>query len=601
MKPRNQDNAAPMWAALSIPVIWCAVIFASCYVEGENLLVQISTFMTAAQTPFAVSFNHHTPRFILGALIAYAFGIACYYSCREKRRPGEEHGSAVWGSIRQLNAKYRDKKERENIILTNKVRLGLDGYKHKKNINILCIGGSGAGKSRSFAGPNLMQAHSSYIVTDPKGELLRATAPLLIKKGYEVKVFDLINTAQSDCYNPFAYLRSDTDVLKLITNIIRNTTPKSSMSNDPFWEKAEIALDSALILYLLYEAPEEEQNFETVMYMIENAAAREDDEDYQSPLDMLFDSLEERDPNHIALKQYKVFKQSAGKTAKSILVSAAVRLAAFNLPEIARITEKDDLHLGDMGDKKQALFCVIPDNDGSLNYLIGMLYTQAFQELYYRADRIHKGRLPVPVRIIADEFANVALPDDFQKVLSTMRSRNISISIIIQNMAQLKELFKESWESIVGCCDTLLYLGGNEQSTHEYISKMLGKETIDTRTRGITRGMHGSSNTNYQNTGRELLTLDEVRRLDKSYALLFISGELPVIDRKFDLMKHPYVKLTEYGGAAPYVHKEERRSVAASDDLTFTFTSLDTVEIIEMEEIKNEEKDQQNQQTPDAS
>ena len=590
MKPRSDDNAALYWAALSIPVIWLAVIFAGSYQDGENLLVQLDAFMEAVKTPFAVTINRHTPRFLLDALILYGLGIALYYSSRENRRPGEEYGSAKWGSVRQLNKKYKDKDEGGNIILTEKARLGLNGYEHKKNTNILVVGGSGSGKSRSFALPSILSANSSYIVTDPKGEILRAAAPLLKKKGYEIRVFDLINTKQSDKYNPFAYLRSDTDVLKLITNIIRNTTPKSSMSNDPFWEKAEIALDSALILYLMHEARTEDQNFATVMYMIENAAAREDDEDYQSPLDMLFDALEEREPNHIALKQYKVFKQSAGKTAKSILVSAAVRLAAFNLPEISRITEYDELQLGELGERKQAVFCVIPDNDSSLNYLVGMLYTQAFQELYYRADRIHKGRLPVPVRIIADEFANVALPDDFQKVLSTMRSRNISESIIIQNMAQLKELFKESWESVVGCCDTILYLGGNEQSTHEFVSKMLGKETLDTRTRGITRGLHGSSNVNYQNTGRELMTLDEVRKLDRAYALLFISGELPVLDRKFDLMKHPNIKYTEYGGAAPYVHKKEQPPIPVQEDLSFTFTGLDNVELIEMEELDNEQE-----------
>lgn len=590
MKPRSNENAALYWAAFSIPVIWLALIFADSFQDGENLLVQLNAFMTAVKTPFSITINRHTPRFIFGALILYGLGIALYYSSRENRRPGEEYGSAKWGSVRQLNKKYKDKNEANNIILTEKARLGLDGYKHKKNTNILVVGGSGSGKSRSFALPSILSANSSYIVTDPKGEILRAAAPLLKKKGYEIRVFDLVNTKQSDKYNPFAYLRSDTDVLKLITNIIRNTTPKSSMSNDPFWEKAEIALDSALILYLMYEAQPEDQNFATVMYMIENAAAREDDEDYQSPLDMLFDALEEREPNHIALKQYKVFKQSAGKTAKSILVSAAVRLAAFNLSEISRITEYDELQLGELGERKQAVFCVIPDNDSSLNYLVGMLYTQAFQELYYRADRIHKGRLPVPVRIIADEFANVALPDDFQKVLSTMRSRNISESIIIQNMAQLKELFKESWESIVGCCDTILYLGGNEQSTHEYVSKMLGKETLDTRTRGITRGMHGSSNVNYQNAGRELMTLDEVRKLDKAYALLFLSGELPILDRKFDLMKHPNIKDTEYGGAAPYIHKAEQPPVAVQEDLSFTFTGLDNVELIEMEELDNEQE-----------
>ena len=311
------------------------------------------------------------------------------------------------------------------------------------------------------------------------------------------------------------------------------------------------------MLYLLHEAPPDEQNFEMLMFLIENAAVEEEDEDYKSPVDKLFDGLENENPEHIAVKQWKIFKQASGKTAKSILISAAVRLAAFNLPEIARMTSYDNLDLGSMGEKKKAIFCVIPDNDNSFNYLVGMLYTQAFQELYYRADHKHGGELPIPVHFVMDEFANVALPDNFERLLATMRSRRISVSIIIQNMAQLKALFKDSWESLVGNCDTMLYLGGNEQSTHEYISKMLGKETIDTRTRGITRGSHGSSNTNYQNAGRELLTLDEVRLLDNSNALIFIRGEKPITDKKFDILSHPNIKLTSDGGAVPYTHNKQ--------------------------------------------
>ena len=372
-----------------------------------------------------------------------------------------------------------------------------------------------------------------------------------------LKVFNLITPQNSDGYNPFTYIRTDEDVMRLITNLIQNTTPKNAQQNDPFWEKSEIALDTALMLYLLHEAPPDEQNFEMLMFLIENAAVEEEDEDYKSPVDKLFDGLENENPEHIALKQWKIFKQASGKTAKSILISAAVRLAAFNLPEIARMTSYDNIDLGSMGEKKKAVFCVIPDNDNSFNYLVGMLYTQAFQELYYRADHKHGGELPIPVHFVMDEFANVALPDNFERLLATMRSRRISVSIIIQNMAQLKALFKDSWESLVGNCDTMLYLGGNEQSTHEYISKMLGKETIDTRTRGITRGSHGSSNTNYQNAGRELLTLDEVRLLDNSNALIFIRGEKPIMDKKFDILSHPNIKFTSDGGAVPYTHNKQ--------------------------------------------
>ena len=514
-----------------------------------------------------ITFNEYSLKTVLFFLFFYAMGVGVYFSSRENRRPGEEHGSAKWGVVSQIVKRYADFKERfNNILFSQTMRIGLNAKKHRRNLNVLVVGGSGAGKTRFYAKPNIMQCNTSFIIADPKGEMLRSVAPLLLEKGYDVKVFNLITPSNSDGYNPFTYIRTDEDVIKLITNLIQNTTPKNAQQNDPFWEKSEIALDTALMLYLLHEAPPEEQNFEMLMFLIENAAAMEDDDEYQSPVDLLFQGLEDENPEHIALKQYKIFKQASGKTAKSILISAAVRLAAFNLPEIARMTSYDNLDLGSMGEKKKAIFCVIPDNDNSFNYLVGMLYTQAFQELYYRADHKHGGELPIPVHFVMDEFANVALPDNFERLLATMRSRRISVSIIIQNMAQLKALFKDSWESLVGNCDTMLYLGGNEQSTHEYISKMLGKETIDTRTRGITRGSHGSSNTNYQNAGRELLTLDEVRLLDNSNALIFIRGEKPIMDKKFDILSHPNIKLTADGGAVPYTHNKQgkyfRRNMA---------------------------------------
>ena len=514
-----------------------------------------------------ITFNEYSLKTVLIFLFFYAMGVGVYFSSRENRRPGEEHGSAKWGVVSQIVKRYADYKERfNNILFSQTMRIGLNAKKHRRNLNVLVVGGSGAGKTRFYAKPNIMQCNTSFIIADPKGEMLRSVAPLLLEKGYDVKVFNLITPSNSDGYNPFTYIRTDEDVIKLITNLIQNTTPKNAQQNDPFWEKSEIALDTALMLYLLHEAPPEEQNFEMLMFLIENAATMEDDDDYKSPVDILFDGLEEEKPEHIAVKQYKIFKQASGKTAKSILISAAVRLAAFNLPEIARMTSYDNLDLGSMGEKKKAIFCVIPDNDNSFNYLVGMLYTQAFQELYYRADHKHGGELPIPVHFVMDEFANVALPDNFERLLATMRSRRISVSIIIQNMAQLKALFKDSWESLVGNCDTMLYLGGNEQSTHEYISKMLGKETIDTRTRGITRGSHGSSNTNYQNAGRELLTLDEVRLLDNSNALIFIRGEKPIMDKKFDILSHPNIKLTADGGAVPYTHNKQgkyfRRNMA---------------------------------------
>ncbi|MBE5041272.1 type IV secretory system conjugative DNA transfer family protein [Oscillospiraceae bacterium DSM 107454] len=430
-------------------------------------------------------------------------------------------------------------------------------------------------------------------------QMLRSVAPLLLEQGYDVKVFNLIEPQNSDGYNPFVYIKNDEDVIKLISNLIQNTTPKNASQNDPFWEKSEIALDTAFMLYLLHEAPPEEQNFEMLMFLIENAAQVEDDENnYMSPVDMLFQGLEEDNPEHIALKQYKVFKQASGKTAKSILISAAVRLAAFNLPEIAKMTSYDNLDIGTLGEKKRAIFCVIPDNDNSFNYLVGMLYTQAFQALYYNADHEHGGELPVPVHIVMDEFANVALPDNFERLLATMRSRGISVSIIIQNMAQLKALFKDSWENITGNCDTLLYLGGNEQATHEYISKMLGKETIDTRTRGVTKGQHGSSNTNYQNAGRELLTLDEVRLLDNSNALIFVRGERPIMDKKFDIMAHPNIKKTADGKAKPYTHSKNSKYL--KKDLSFTINEdISNVKFMEVEQY--DEKSEQNSKNSDNS
>ena len=569
-----------MFICLSPVVIWLALLFAGCYQEGNKLFELLERITIALENPMKITFTEYSLKTVLIFLFFYAMGVGVYFSSRENRRPGEEHGSAKWGVVSQIVKRYADHKERfNNLLFSQTMRIGLNAKKHRRNLNVLVVGGSGAGKTRFYAKPNIMQCNTSFIIADPKGEMLRSVAPLLLEKGYDVKVFNLITPSNSDGYNPFTYIRTDEDVIKLITNLIQNTTPKNAQQNDPFWEKSEIALDTALMLYLLHEAPPEEQNFEMLMFLIENAAAMEDDDEYQSPVDLLFQGLEDENPEHIALKQYKIFKQASGKTAKSILISAAVRLAAFNLPEIARMTSYDNLDLGSMGEKKKAIFCVIPDNDNSFNYLVGMLYTQAFQELYYRADHKHGGELPIPVHFVMDEFANVALPDNFERLLATMRSRRISVSIIIQNMAQLKALFKDSWESLVGNCDTMLYLGGNEQSTHEYISKMLGKETIDTRTRGITRGSHGSSNTNYQNAGRELLTLDEVRLLDNSNALIFIRGEKPIMDKKFDILSHPNIKLTADGGAVPYTHNKQGKYFRKN--MANKFTAPDDVVIDE--------------------
>ncbi|HIR85559.1 MAG TPA: type IV secretory system conjugative DNA transfer family protein [Candidatus Limivicinus faecipullorum] len=552
MKKSFKDSA-PVWALFSIPVIYFALAAATVYEPGMSLLRLLPAVTELGLG--RVRWTEYSLRAILLFLSAYVGGIALYWSSRQNLRPGEEHGSARWGSVRELDRKYRDRDEEMNVILTKHLRMSLDGRKHRRNLLQIVVGGSGSGKTRYVVKPNLMLANASFIVTDPKGEIVRAVAPLLLQKGYVVKVFDLIDPAHSDSYNPFRYIRKDSDVFRLISNLIQNTTPKNSSQNDPFWEKSETALDAALMLYLLHEAPPWEQTMEMILTMIEYGAAREDSDDYKSPLDLLFEALEEEQPEHIALRQYRVFKQAAGKTAKSILVSAAVRLAAFTLPEIRGITDRDSLELEKLGERKQAVFCVIPDsNDNSLNFLVGMLYTQAFQELYYQADKVHAGPLPVPVRLMFDEFANVALPDGYARLQATMRSRNIMATVILQNISQLKALFKDDWEGIIGNADTLLYLGGNEQSTHEYVSKLLGKETISTTSSSQSKGRSGSYSRSTQQTGRELLTPDEVRMLDNNKALVFIRGERPVMDDKYELMRHPNISLTEDGGAAPYLH-----------------------------------------------
>lgn len=579
-----------MWAALSPLVLWLAAAAASAYEDGSNLFQWMGRFSQVLKRPFSVEWTAHTLKFMLVSLLLYGCGIALYYSGREHRRPGEEYGSAKWGDPKELNQKYMDHKHKDaNIILTQRVQLGMDGYITQRNINILVVGGSGSGKTRFFCKPNIYSANCSYLITDPKGELLRSAGSLLAERGYEVRVFNLIDPSQSDGYNPFAYIRNEKDVLTLIDNLIKNTTPRNAASNDPFWEKAEIALDSALMLYLASEAPPEEQNFETMLYMMNFADVREDDDQYRSPLDMLFRALEEEQPNHVAVKQYKAFKQAAGKTAKSILVSAAVRLATLNIPQYAEMTRRDEMDFGSLGEKKKAIFCVIPVADTSMNYLVGMLYTQCFQELYHRADTKYNGRLPIPVRVLQDEWANVAQPESYPKILATCRSYNIGLNIIVQNIQQIKALYEKEWESIVGNCDTLLFLGGgNEPTSLEFFVKLLGKETIATRTRGQTKGRGGSSSTNFQQTGRELMTIDEVRKLDTKEAILFIRGENPVLDQKYDLKRHPNIGRTADGKATPYVHKPQDAPDYALPDLPYTFQTLDDYEFIDTEETEHD-------------
>ena len=567
---------------LIIPTIWFAILIAP-YMD-QGLIHALPYLSEALNHPFQFQWCDNSLKTIGIFLVIYILGIGIYLSNEKNYRQKEEYGSARWGYIRSLVKKHSNKDFFENKLFTQKTRMDIHGKIKNVNLHTVVIGGSGAGKTRYYAKPNIMQCNTSYVVLDPKGEIIKSVGYMLEDEGYEIKVIDLIDMSKSLGYNPFHYIQSDKDVLKLITNLIRNTTPKGSSTNDPFWEKSETALLEALMLYLYHYAPEDEQNFTMVMEMLNYAEVKEDEDDYESPLDELFKRLETIDSNSLALKQYKIYKQAAGKTAKSILISVGVRLAAFNLEELASLTRYDEMELEQIGERKTALFAIIPDNDSTFNFVIGMLYTQLFQMLYYQADFVHGGRLPVPVHFIMDEFANVALPDEFDKLLSTMRSRLIFVSIILQNLAQIKALYKDSWESIVGNCDETYYLGGNEQSTHKYISELLGKETIDTNTFGKSSGRSGNYSTNYQQTGRELLTADEVRLLDNNYGLLFIKGERPIKDKKYDLLKHPCIKQTMDGGREPYIHGQVNHFI---EDWQNILLSNNEYELLDVEETEN--------------
>lgn len=543
------------------PVIWLALSVAPYLQTG--LPGMMEGLSKASNQPFRIKICKDSVRTIVLFLSAYGLSMGIYLSTRRNYRKGEEHGSALWGNAQAINKKYSAKHFLDNKIMTQNVRISYDMRKHRRNVLTLIVGGSGAGKTRFYAKPNLMQANTSFVVLDPKGENLRDTGRLLESKGYEVRVLDLINMEKSHCYNPFVYLKDDNDVQRLVTNLFKATTPKGSQSNDPFWDTAASMLLLALVFYLKYEAPVNEQSFPMVMEMLRAGEVREDNDEYQSPLDELFERLEMREPDHIAVKYYKDYHSGSAKTLKSIQITLAARLEKFNLGGLAALTATDDLDLPSLGEKKVALFALIPDNDTSYNFLVSVLYTQLFQQLFYLADHKYGGRLPVHVHFVMDEFPNVSLPDDFDKILSVMRSREVSVSIILQNLAQLKALFEKQWESIAGNCDEFLYLGGNEQGTHKYVSELLGKATIDMNTYGKSTGHSGNYSTNYQIAGRELLTPDEVRMLDDRYALLFIRGERPVMDEKYDILKHPNVALTTDGKELPYRHGEVTQAIAS--------------------------------------
>ena len=557
---------------LLVPV-WLAVLIAPTL--GGGLPVMIPKMGDAFSHPFRFTWCDVTLPCVVVFTAIYGLILIVYHYTKPNYRRREEHGSAKWGEAKEINKKYHQAPEENNKVLTQNVSIGYNAKLHRRNFNTLVVGGSGAGKTRFYAKPNIMQANTSFVVLDPKGEILRDTGGLLKEKGYEVRVLDLINMERSDRYNPFKYIESDNDVQRLVTNLFKSTTPKGSQSNDPFWDTAASMLLLALIFYLRYEAPPEEQNFPMVMELLRAGDIDEENEAAGSALDDLFAMLETDNPAHIALKYYKAYRSGSAKTLKSIQITLAARLEKFNLESLATLTSTDELDLQSLGEKKVALFAIIPDNDTSFNFLVSILYTQLFQQLFFVADHKYGGALPVHVHFLMDEFANVSLPDDFDKILSVMRSRGVSVSIILQNLAQLKALFEKQWESIVGNCDEFVYLGGNEQSTHKYVSELLGKETIDTNSYGRSDGMRGNFSTNFQVAGRELLTADEVRMLDNQYAIVFIRGERPVLDFKYDLLTHPNISLGVDGGADVYTH-----DIPELVDVT-------TIEIVKLEDFKD--------------
>ena len=526
-----------------IPVILAALTVAPFLSDGLAGIVKDLTH--SMNNPINIQWCADSPKAILVFLAAYGAGIGVYFSTRRNYRRGEEHGSAKWGNARRTCKKYAEKDSRKNLILTQNVRIGLDGRMHRRNLNVLVVGGSGAGKTRFYAKPNIMQANTSYVVLDPKGEILRDTGYLLERYGYDIKVLDLIHTERSHGFNPFVYLRDDKDVRRLVNNLIRNTTPKGAQSSDPFWERAETALLEALILYLVNEAPPEEQNFSMVMEMINAAEVREDDEEYASVLDELFERLAMRDPEHLAVKQYHIFKLAAGKTAKSILISCGARLAPFDIPQLREIISYDELELDKLGDEKSALFFLISDTDTTYNFLVALAFSQMFNLLCERADNTYGGRLPYHVRVLWDEAANTGQVPGLEKIVAVIRSREISLTLFYQAMSQCKALYKDHSETIMGNMDSIVFLGGREASTLKDISEnWLGKATISMQTEGRSRGQSESYSQNMQRLGRELMTTSEITTMPGDKCILQLRGLPPFLSPKYDLKKHPNYKYT---------------------------------------------------------
>ena len=576
---KNARGAVIILTALLLAVIWIALIFAEAVAEGGSLAEVLFNFSINLQSLHIPKWNAYSLKTISACLIIYGFLVSLYYEQKGNYRFREEYGSACWGNPKRTSRLFRTKKHDPYIILTENVKVSMNTKAlprlHQINANVLVIGGSGSGKSRSYIMPNILECACSYVICDPKGELYHTLGGVLEQAGYDITVFNLLEMQKSDGYNPLRYVKDEKDIETLVTALVNNTNDKKHSAGEKFWEDSEKNLLKALIAYLYEQAPENEQNFATLMYMLSHMEVREEDENYKSTVDLLFEDLAYTDPDSYALREYKGFRQGAGKTLKSILISLSSRLNGFNLPQLNRIILNDDMDFQSLGERKRAIFMLISDNDSSFNYLVGMLYLQAFHELYSLADTKYHGSLPVPVRFMMDEFSNTPLPSDFEHILSTCRSRNISINIAVQNMAQLKAIFKENSDNVTSNCDSMLYLGTNEASTHEYISKALGKATIDVKSRNTTKGRNGSSTTNYQQTGRELMTPDEVRLLPNDKAILLIRGKRPIIDNKYTLTKHRnYDKI----GSEPY---EKCTKHYESQDLSFAVASLSEIEEVE--------------------
>ena len=554
--------------------------------DASGKLLHLGEGFSAAFSSIAPSF--HPADLLIGMAGAVIVRLVVYFKGKnaKKYRKGMEYGSARWGGAEDIKP-YVDPVFENNVLLTQTERLTMNSRpkqpKYARNKNILVIGGSGSGKTRFFVKPNLMQMHSSYVVTDPKGTVLLECGKLLQQKGgYRIKVLNTINFKKSMKYNPFAYLRSEKDILKLVNTIIANTKGDGEKSGEDFWVKAEKLYYTALIGYIWYEAPDEEKNFTTLLEMINASEAREDDEDFQNPVDLMFERLEEKDPEHFAVKQYKKYKLAAGKTAKSILISCGARLAPFDIKELRDLMETDEMELDTIGDRKTALFVIISDTDDTFNFVVSILYTQLFNLLCDKADDEYGGRLPVHVRCLLDEFANIGQIPKFEKLIATIRSREISASIILQSQSQLKAIYKDNADTIVGNCDTTLFLGGKEKTTLKEISEILGKETIDSFNTSETRGRELSHGLNYQKLGKELMTQDEIAVMDGGKCILQLRGVRPFFSDKFDITKHPNYKYLSDADKKNTFDMEKhlrRRPAIVKPDEVFDYYEIDAASL----------------------